>query len=83
MGISGVDDLVLTVISSLSRNHTLAENMGQGLSLNKCPPTGGALAEGMRISVPLNELTKVTKLKCRSATRFIKFYIKEYPAFRP
>ena len=56
MGMSGIGDLVLTATGTLSRNHNLGEKLGQGLSLEKCIPAGGAVAEGVRNSVSVHEL---------------------------
>ncbi len=63
MGMSGVGDLVLTATGTLSRNHTLGEKLGQGLSLEKCLPTGGAVAEGVRNSVSIHELAERHKIE--------------------
>ena len=63
MGMSGVGDLVLTATGTLSRNHTLGEKLGQGLSLEKCLPAGGAVAEGVRNSVSIHELAERHKIE--------------------
>ena len=63
MGMSGVGDLVLTATGTLSRNHTLGEKLGQGLSLEKCFPEGGAVAEGVLNSVSINDLAKRHKIE--------------------
>ena len=63
MGMSGVGDLVLTATGTLSRNHTLGEKLGQGLSLEKCLPAGGAVAEGVRNSVSIHELAERHKVE--------------------
>jgi glycerol-3-phosphate dehydrogenase (NAD(P)+) len=63
MGMSGVGDLVLTATGTLSRNHTLGEKLGQGLSLDKCLPAGGAVAEGVRNSVSIHELAERHKIE--------------------
>ena len=56
MGMSGIGDLVLTATGTLSRNHNLGEKLGQGLSLEKCIPACGAVAEGVRNSISVHEL---------------------------
>ena len=63
MGMSGVGDLVLTATGTLSRNHTLGEKLGQGLSLEKCLPAGGAIAEGVRNAVSIHELAERHKIE--------------------
>ena len=69
MGMSGVGDLVLTATGTLSRNHTLGEKLGQGFSLEKCLPPGGAVAEGVRNAVSIHELAVRHKIEmpiCRA-----------------
>ena len=63
MGMSRIGDLVLTITSKLSRNHTLGEKLGQGLSLDKFLPAGGAFAEGVRNSVSIHELAELHKIE--------------------
>ena len=63
MGMSGVGDLVLTATGTLSRNHTLGEKLGQGFSLEKCLPPGGAVAEGVRNAVSIHELAERHKIE--------------------
>ena len=63
MGMSGIGYLVLTATRTLSRNHTLGEKLGQGLSLDKCLPAGGAVAEGVRNSVSIHELAERHKIE--------------------
>ena len=63
MGVSGVGDLVLTATGTLSRNHTLGEKLGQGLSLDKSLLAGGAVAEGVRNSVAIHELAERHKIE--------------------
>ena len=62
MGMSGVGDLVLIATGTLSRNYNLGEKLGQGLSLYKCLPAGGAVAEGVRNSVSIHELAERHKI---------------------
>ena len=62
-GMSGVGDLVLTATGTLSRNHNLGENLGQGLSLEECLPAGGAVAEGVRNAVSIHELAERHKIE--------------------
>ena len=62
-GMSGVGDLVLTATGTLSRNHSLGEKLGQGLSLEECLPVGGAVAEGVRNAVSIHELAELHKIE--------------------
>ena len=62
-GMSGVGDLVLTATGTLSRNHNLGENLGQGLSLAECLPAGGAVVEGVRNAVSIHELAERHKIE--------------------
>ena len=63
MGMSGVGDLVLTTTGKLSHNHTLGAKLGQGLSLDKYLPSGGAVVEGERNSVSIHELAERHKIE--------------------
>ena len=62
-GMSGVGDLVLTATGTLSRNHNLGENLGQGLSLAECLPAGGAVVEGVCNAVSIHELAERHKIE--------------------
>ena len=63
MGMSGIGDLVLTATGNLSRNHNLGEKLGQGFSLEDCFPSGGAVAEGVRNAVSIQELAERHKIE--------------------
>ena len=63
MGMSGVYDLVSTSTETLSRNHTLSEKLGQGLSLDKCLPICGDISEDVRNSVSIHELAERHKIE--------------------
>lgn len=46
MGLSGLGDMVLTCSSTQSRNFSLGQSLGQGLTLSDIEAAGGKLAEG-------------------------------------
>ena len=58
VGMSGIGDLILTATGDLSRNYTLGQKLGSGLPLEKCIPSGGAVAEGVRNAVSINSLAE-------------------------
>jgi glycerol-3-phosphate dehydrogenase (NAD(P)+) len=60
---SGIGDLVLTATGNLSRNHNLGEKLGQGFSLEDCLPSGGAVVEGVRNAVSIQELAERHKIE--------------------
>ena len=53
----------LTATGTLSRNHTLGEKLGKGLSLDKCLTAGFAVADGVRNSVSIHELAERNKIE--------------------
>jgi glycerol-3-phosphate dehydrogenase (NAD(P)+) len=55
--------LVLTATGNLSRNHNLGEKLGQGFSLEDCLPSGGAVVEGVRNAVSIQELAERHKIE--------------------
>ena len=68
-GLSGLGDLVLTATGTLSRNHTLGVQLGQGHTLEECVKTGGSIAEGVKNAVSLSELIELHQVEmpiCRA-----------------
>ena len=55
-GLAGMGDLVATCMSPLSRNHTLGEHMGRGMSLEDAIRATGGTAEGVKTSASVLEL---------------------------
>ncbi len=55
-GLAGMGDLVATCVSPLSRNHTLGEHMGRGMSLDDAIRATGGTAEGVKSSASILEL---------------------------
>ena len=69
IGMSGIGDLILTSTSDLSQNYTLGQNLGSGLPLEKCIPSGGAVAEGVQNAasiIALAECHKIEMLICKA-----------------
>lgn len=56
LGLAGVGDLVTTCTSPLSRNHTLGEALGRGVSLERALGTMTMVAEGVRTTRAAIEL---------------------------
>ena len=74
VGMSGIGDLILTATGDLSRNYTLGQKLGSGLPLEKCIPSGGAVAEGVRNAVSINSLAERHQIEmplCRAVYRII------------
>jgi glycerol-3-phosphate dehydrogenase (NAD(P)+) len=55
-GLAGMGDLVATCVSPLSRNHTLGEHMGHGMTLEEATRATGGTAEGVKSSTSVLEL---------------------------
>lgn len=55
-GLAGMGDLVATCVSPLSRNHTLGEHMGHGMTLEEAIKATGGTAEGVKSSTSVLEL---------------------------
>lgn len=55
-GLAGMGDLVATCASPLSRNHTLGERIGQGMTLEQAVAATGGTAEGVKSSASVLEL---------------------------
>ena len=55
-GLAGMGDLVATCVSPLSRNHTLGEHMGHGMTLDEAIKATGGTAEGVKSSASVLEL---------------------------
>ncbi|HTT86745.1 MAG TPA: NAD(P)H-dependent glycerol-3-phosphate dehydrogenase [Acidimicrobiales bacterium] len=58
-GLAGVGDLVATCTSRLSRNRSVGERLGQGLSLAQVTGEMRMVAEGVKTARPLLELASV------------------------
>jgi len=57
-GLAGMGDLVATCSSPLSRNRTLGENLGRGLSVEQAAAVTGQTAEGVASCGPVLELAR-------------------------
>jgi glycerol-3-phosphate dehydrogenase (NAD(P)+) len=57
-GLAGMGDLVATCSSPLSRNRTLGENLGRGLSVAQAAAVTGQTAEGVASCGPVLELAR-------------------------
>jgi glycerol-3-phosphate dehydrogenase (NAD(P)+) len=57
-GLAGMGDLVATCSSPLSRNRTLGENLGRGLSVAQAAAMTGQTAEGVASCGPVLELAR-------------------------
>ena len=57
-GLAGMGDLVLTCTSDLSRNQTVGRKLGQGMSLDEILDDMNMVAEGVKTSISVRELTK-------------------------
>lgn len=55
-GLAGMGDLVATCASPLSRNHSLGERIGQGMTLEQAVAATGGTAEGVKSSASVLEL---------------------------
>lgn len=55
-GLAGMGDLVATCASPRSRNHSLGEKIGQGLTLDEAVAATGQTAEGVKSSLSVLEL---------------------------
>ena len=74
IGMSGIGDLILTSTSDLSRNYALGQNLDRGLLLEKCMPSGGAVAEGVQNAASKNALAECHKIEmpiCKAVYRII------------
>ncbi|MBW2108061.1 MAG: NAD(P)-dependent glycerol-3-phosphate dehydrogenase [Deltaproteobacteria bacterium] len=58
MGLAGLGDLVLTCTGTLSRNWTVGHKLGQGLALDTILSQTRAVAEGVRTTKSVYELSK-------------------------
>jgi glycerol-3-phosphate dehydrogenase (NAD(P)+) len=58
MGLAGMGDLTATCASPLSRNHSLGERIGRGMSLEEALPATGGTAEGVKSSESVLELAQ-------------------------
>ncbi len=57
-GLAGMGDLVATCSSPLSRNRTLGENLGRGMSLAAAAAATGQIAEGVASCEPVLKLAR-------------------------
>jgi glycerol-3-phosphate dehydrogenase (NAD(P)+) len=55
-GLAGMGDLTATSASPLSRNHSLGQKLGQGMSLEEALGNTGGVAEGVKSSQSVLEL---------------------------
>jgi glycerol-3-phosphate dehydrogenase (NAD(P)+) len=63
VGLAGVGDLIATCASPLSRNHTLGELIGKGLSLGEAMPKVGGTAEGAQTSLSVQQLARMAEVE--------------------
>jgi glycerol-3-phosphate dehydrogenase (NAD(P)+) len=57
-GLAGVGDLILTCTGTLSRNHTLGQKIGQGMTLNEILSQMHMVAEGVNTAKSVYNLSK-------------------------
>ena len=83
MGMSGVGDLVLTEPEHFHVITLLAKDWDRDFRWIIDYRQVVLLQRVCETHFPFMNWRNVTKLKCGSATQFIKFYMKEYPTHRP
>ncbi len=57
-GIAGIGDLVATCSSTLSRNYTLGNRLGQGMTLEEAVSLSPGVAEGPKTAVPVLQMAQ-------------------------
>ncbi|EPY26225.1 glycerol-3-phosphate dehydrogenase NAD+,glycosomal/mitochondrial [Strigomonas culicis] len=64
-GLAGLGDLMLTCSSELSRNFSVGQKLGQGITIAEIMKTQKAVAEGVATAEPLYRLAKQHNVKLR------------------
>jgi glycerol-3-phosphate dehydrogenase (NAD(P)+) len=57
-GLAGIGDLIVTCMSGLSRNRSLGEKIGRGLSLEEAEAEMTMVAEGVRTTASVHDLAQ-------------------------